>query len=109
VNAQKMDLSSKQKEINNGELMADLKKGGNKSGKPREVKSLLINSKAEQVIPTGNKSTGFWAVCPRLTTVWLTAGVSQSCPNMRAGYLPLHRRSSRPSGQFTFSKLLLVS
>ncbi|SDA84835.1 hypothetical protein SAMN03080617_02763 [Algoriphagus alkaliphilus] len=39
--------------------MADLKKGGNKSGKPREVKSLLINSKAEQVISNGNKSTGF--------------------------------------------------
>lgn len=89
--------------------MADLKKGGNKSGKPREVKSLLINSNAEQVISTGNKSTGFWAVCPRLTTVWLTAGLSQSFPNMRAGYLPLRRRSSRPSGQFTFGKLLLVS
>lgn len=89
--------------------MADLKKGGNKSGKPREVKSLLINSKAEQVISNGNKSTEICAVCPRLTTVWLTAGLSQSCPNMRAGYLPLRMSSSRFNHQFTFGKLLLVS
>jgi hypothetical protein len=67
--------------------MADLKKGGNKSGKPREVNSLLINSKAEQVISNGNKSTELWAVCLRLTTVWLTALANQSCGDLSLNWL----------------------